>query len=48
MAKCLSCKKDKQDCVKFHCPKCDKSIFRCEKCRDISIEYKCVCGFVGP
>ena len=47
MEECISC--GSRICaVKFPCPKCKKEIGRCEKCRKISIEYKCDCGYVGP
>lgn len=49
MEKCVSCGKLSMDGVKFHCPKCGVEIYRCKKCRGLSVEYKCPkCGFVGP
>lgn len=48
MEKCISCNKRTQESVKFPCPKCKNEIRRCNKCRSLSIEYKCSCGFVGP
>ncbi len=45
---CISCGKETADGVKFPCPKCGKDIFRCNKCRTLSIEYKCKCGYQGP
>jgi len=36
--------------VAFYCPNCGKIlIWRCRKCRKLSIKYKCpACGFEGP
>jgi len=36
--------------VAFRCPNCGEVIiWRCSKCRKMSVEYKCPkCGFVGP
>jgi len=48
MAKCISCKKDTQDVIGFNCPKCKVELFRCARCRTLSVDYKCVCGFEGP
>jgi hypothetical protein len=48
MTKCISCDKEKSRGVSFPCPKCKQNIFRCDKCKALSIEYKCECGFVGP
>ncbi|MFH1588805.1 MAG: zinc finger domain-containing protein [Candidatus Diapherotrites archaeon] len=51
MKVCGSCNKEvTDDYVDFKCPNCNKSrILRCEKCRNISTEYKCKeCGFTGP
>ncbi len=49
MEKCVSCDKASSDGVRFPCPKCGSEIFRCKKCRSLSLEYKCpICGFVGP
>ncbi|MFH1751517.1 MAG: zinc finger domain-containing protein [archaeon] len=47
---CSSCNKEvTNDFVEFECPGCSKKrIVRCEKCRALSKEYKCSCGFVGP
>lgn len=46
--KCVSCGKETEDCVKFPCPECKKEISRCNKCRGLSIEFKCGCGYQGP
>jgi hypothetical protein len=46
--KCTSCGKDTKAGVRFKCPECNEEIFRCEKCKQLSIEYKSKCGFVGP
>lgn len=48
MTKCTSCEKETTEGVEFECPKCNNKIFRCTKCRELSIDYKCKCGFVGP
>ncbi|MBT3642671.1 RNA-binding protein [archaeon] len=46
---CTSCSKETTKSVKFPCPKCGKQILRCDKCRSLSIEYKCNnCEYVGP
>ncbi|HEY4673615.1 MAG: zinc finger domain-containing protein [Thaumarchaeota archaeon] len=50
---CSSCNKPVlpgEKAVKFYCPECGESLmWRCEKCRKFSREYKCVnCGFQGP
>ncbi|MGH9876776.1 MAG: zinc finger domain-containing protein [Nitrososphaerales archaeon] len=38
------------ECVKFYCPSCGKSLFwRCQSCREFARSYKCAeCGFEGP
>jgi len=46
--RCISCKKQAESGVIFPCPECKKQLFRCNKCRNLSIEYKCECGFKGP
>lgn len=46
--KCCSCGKESRVGVKFPCPKCKKELFRCDRCRQISIDYKCSCGYEGP
>ncbi|MFA5061242.1 MAG: zinc finger domain-containing protein [Candidatus Pacearchaeota archaeon] len=47
--KCTSCEKECSEGVDFPCPVCGNRIFRCDKCRGLSIEYKCdSCGYVGP
>ena len=47
--KCISCKTESQNSVKFPCPKCKKELKRCGKCRSLSIEYECSnCGHKGP
>ena len=50
---CSSCNKpimpgDKAS--RFNCPECgDILVWRCEKCRKFSREYRCInCGFEGP
>lgn len=48
MGKCISCSKDSQECVKITCPNCKETILRCDRCRSLSIEFKCQCGFQGP
>jgi len=45
---CISCNKETADGVKLNCPECDNAIFRCAKCRGLSIEYSCKCGYKGP
>lgn len=45
---CISCNKETGDGTKFHCPECKKEIFRCERCRTLSIDYKCKCDYIGP
>ncbi|MFZ5955645.1 MAG: zinc finger domain-containing protein [Nanoarchaeota archaeon] len=45
---CISCGENTAG-VKFPCPECGKELFRCKKCRTLSIEYKCShCGYSGP
>ncbi|UCD21112.1 MAG: RNA-binding protein [archaeon] len=47
--KCASCGADLDDkSVIFECPKCNKKIARCNKCRKLNIKYTCACGFEGP
>ncbi|NPE29621.1 RNA-binding protein [Methanococcoides sp. SA1] len=47
--KCTSCNKETTKIVKFPCAKCKNEILRCDKCRSLSIEYKCTkCGHKGP
>lgn len=48
MAKCISCGKETTKGILFPCPKCKEKIFRCEKCRNLSKEYECKCGYKGP
>ncbi|VVB80518.1 Uncharacterised protein [uncultured archaeon] len=49
MAKCTSCGNESGEVIKFNCPRCNKKLMqRCDKCRSLSIEYKCPCGFEGP
>lgn len=49
MEKCVSCDKSGVDGVKFPCPKCGFEMFRCKKCRSLSIDYVCPkCGYFGP
>ncbi|MBT3398020.1 RNA-binding protein [archaeon] len=48
MKECTSCGKETQGSIKFPCPKCKNDIQRCNKCRSLSIEYKCDCGHKGP
>lgn len=45
---CKSCAIKISKGIVFPCPKCKKEIYRCTKCRKLSIEYKCDCGFAGP
>ncbi|MBU3924043.1 MAG: RNA-binding protein [Nanoarchaeota archaeon] len=47
--KCITCNKETSKAVNFPCPKCSKEISRCDKCRRLSIEYKCTkCQHEGP
>lgn len=47
--KCNSCNKEiSNDGLVFKCPECGKKINRCDKCRKLSVKYKCECGFEGP
>ena len=47
--KCISCSKETSKIVRFPCPGCGEEILRCDKCRGLSIEYKCPkCGYKGP
>lgn len=47
--KCNSCDKDTSEGVMFKCSTCGEEIFRCIRCRTLSIDYRCVkCGKVGP
>jgi hypothetical protein len=48
MAKCSSCGNETTDLVKLKCPNCGEEITRCNKCKGLSIEYECKCGFAGP
>tara|TARA_Y100000034_G_C6570074_1_gene247024 strand:+ start:223 stop:369 length:147 start_codon:yes stop_codon:yes gene_type:complete len=48
MGQCTSCKKETQHAVKLKCPNCGEEILRCHKCRGLSIEYECECGYQGP
>ena len=51
MKVCMSCNTEVSGTyLEFKCPKCLKSnIIRCEHCRVMSKEYKCInCGFEGP
>jgi LSD1 subclass zinc finger protein len=50
---CTSCNRPimpSEAASKFHCPNCQQVfVWRCEKCRKFSREYKCVnCSFEGP
>jgi predicted RNA-binding Zn-ribbon protein involved in translation (DUF1610 family) len=50
---CTSCNRPimpGENAVKFFCPNCGQVlIWRCEKDRKFSREYKCInCGFIGP
>ncbi|MDO8517641.1 MAG: RNA-binding protein [Nanoarchaeota archaeon] len=45
---CISCKKESIKGIKFNCPECKKETYRCEKCRALSIDYKCKCSYSGP
>ena len=50
---CVSCGKRVETesyWVRFKCPACsDSEVIRCEKCRRLSVKYKCPkCGFEGP
>ena len=42
--------KPDENAVKLLCPSCgDVQIWRCEKCRNFALAYKCIkCGFTGP
>jgi predicted RNA-binding Zn-ribbon protein involved in translation (DUF1610 family) len=47
--RCTSCGSElDKGSVVLECPKCDNKIARCGKCRNLSIKYKCKCGFEGP
>ncbi|HIJ97934.1 TPA: DUF1610 domain-containing protein [archaeon] len=50
--RCTSCGSElKADpmSVEFPCPGCfEQSVGRCGRCKKLSREYKCVCGFIGP
>ncbi len=51
--KCVSCKKRVETenyWVRFPCPACgEEEIIRCEKCRKLTVKYKCQkCKFEGP
>jgi Zn-ribbon RNA-binding protein len=47
--KCISCDKKTVQIVKFPCPICKTEIVRCDKCRKLSISYKCLkCEHKGP
>jgi len=48
MARCISCGKETSEGIKLPCPSCKKEIFRCNKCRNLSIEYNCKCEHQGP
>ncbi|MGC9309960.1 MAG: zinc finger domain-containing protein [Candidatus Nanoarchaeia archaeon] len=48
MATCSSCGQETNKGVSFPCPKCNEKITRCDRCRELSIEYQCKCGFKGP
>lgn len=52
MASCSSCGKKiapKVRYVKFPCPKCGETLYRCPRCRQVSNPYSCPkCDFVGP
>ncbi|MCP8310525.1 MAG: zinc finger domain-containing protein [Candidatus Methylarchaceae archaeon HK02M1] len=50
---CTSCNRPiapGEKAVKFYCLNCGQVvIWRCEKCRKFSRDYKCInCGFIGP
>jgi len=50
---CSSCGKkivNQESATSFKCPNCGETIItRCEKCRILSVKYKCEkCGFEGP
>lgn len=48
---CISCKQEIpliKPYVKFLCPYCGKTLYRCESCRTFGHEYICECGFKGP
>ncbi|MFA4960787.1 MAG: zinc finger domain-containing protein [Candidatus Pacearchaeota archaeon] len=47
--RCISCEKENAEGVKFPCPSCGEKILRCDKCRSLSIEFKCKkCNYKGP
>jgi len=49
--RCTSCRQEiplGEGYVKFECPFCEETIYRCEKCRTFGHPYKCKCGFEGP
>ena len=47
---CRKCKQPFDIQTNFDvCPKCREEILRCDKCRSLSIEYKCPkCEYKGP
>jgi len=45
---CKSCGAEFMKGAKFKCPECGKEIARCNKCKKLSVSYKCKCGFEGP
>ncbi|MCP8307260.1 MAG: DUF1610 domain-containing protein [archaeon] len=50
---CTSCNRPimpGEKAVKFYCSNCGQVlIWRCERCRKFSREYKCInCAFIGP
>ncbi|MCD6476736.1 MAG: DUF1610 domain-containing protein [Candidatus Aenigmarchaeota archaeon] len=50
--KCSSCGTNligQENFVKIKCPKCgEQEIFRCFRCKKLSVKYTCKCGFEGP
>lgn len=47
--KCKSCDSELDNgAVVLECPNCQTKIARCNKCRNLSIEFECKCGFKGP
>ena len=48
MVNCTSCSKETHESVKFPCPGCGNEVLRCDKCRNLSIDFECKCGHTGP
>ncbi len=49
MVVCSSCNKKSESYVKFKCPSCNETMYRCEHCRALSNAFKCKnCGLELP